>query len=217
MSSATSVRRTRAVESFRTAADAIGTITPGCAVFAVTRGQWSMVDAILAVLDQTGPAAVSVWTWTVAVYEVEQMQRLRQDGRVTSGRLIIDAGVSKGQRRLSHLKDGAHKDVVSAWMHTFGPESVRHVVNHAKIATIEGGGFRCLLRGSMNLNHNPRFEQFDLTEGGPDFDLVRSIEDELPVLAPDASEREIYAACKLGESWEPGQLAMFKELKTWAK
>ena len=68
--SAIAVRRKRAVESFKTAADCIGTIEPGTALFAVTRGQFSMIDAILACLDQTGPADVSLWTWTVAEYEI---------------------------------------------------------------------------------------------------------------------------------------------------
>ena len=90
-------------------------------------------------------------------------------------------------------------------------------MNHAKIATVEGGGFKCLLRGSMNLNHNPRFEQFDMTEGGPDFDLVRQVEDDLPILAPEAPGHEMNAACKLGEAWPADQLKLFGGFKTWAK
>ena len=74
------------------ASTAIGPVVPGMALFAVTRGQWSMIDAILHVLDQVGPSAVSLWTWTVAEYEVQVLGRLRDDGRVTGGRLIIDAG-----------------------------------------------------------------------------------------------------------------------------
>lgn len=217
MSGARSIRRARAVESFRSAAEAIGELVPNLAVFAVTRGQWSMIDAILAVLDQTGPAAVSCWTWTVAEYEVEQMRALRTDQRITSGLLVVDAGVSRGERRISQLKDGTHKEVVTQWLDTFGAGSVRHVTNHAKIATIEGGGFKVLLRGSMNLNHNPRFEQFDLTEGGPDFDLVRQIESELPIINATASSEERSRACKLGEAWTQQDLTMFGRVKTWAK
>jgi len=42
-----------------------------------------------------------------------------------------------------------------------------------KIALVESAsGYRCLLRGSMNLNFNPRFEAIRPNEGGPDFDLV---------------------------------------------
>jgi len=43
--SSIAVRRKRAVESFKTAADCIGTIEEGAALFAITRGQFSMIDA----------------------------------------------------------------------------------------------------------------------------------------------------------------------------
>ncbi len=54
------MRRKRIVESFRSAAEAIGTVEAGMSLFAVTRGQWSMIDAIFHCLSQTGPANISV-------------------------------------------------------------------------------------------------------------------------------------------------------------
>ena len=156
-SSAPAVRAENAKESFARAAECIGPLEPGMSLFAITRGQWSMIDAVLHCLEQTGPAAISLWTWTVAEYEVQCLNRLRSDRSVTAGRLIIDAGARK---------KNAH--VISDWKRSFGRDSVRYVKNHAKIATVtsDDGRFKLLLRGSMNLNFNPRFEQFDLSCGG---------------------------------------------------
>ena len=84
-----------------------------------------MVDAILACLDQTGPAHLSIWTWTIAEYEVQCMDRLRMDERLQSSRLVIDFG--------ARVKNGA---IIHQWKTAFGPESVRYTRNHAKIATI---------------------------------------------------------------------------------
>lgn len=204
--SSIAVRRKRAVESFKTAADCIGTLEPGAALFAITRGQFSMIDATLACLDQTGPADVSIWTWTVAEYEIECMQRLRTDGRIRSATLVIDHGARNKNAGL-----------IRQWKSTFGADSVRYVVNHSKIVTISNDRFRLLLRGSMNLNFNPRFEQFDLTEGGADFELVKSIERELPVLADTASGEDVYKASKVAEAFEPQQLSFFQGVKVWAK
>jgi len=204
--SAIATRRKRAVESFQTAADCIGTLEPGASLFAITRGQFSMIDAVLACLDQTGPAAVSLWTWTVAEYEVECLERLRRDDRLTSGRLVIDHGARTKNAGL-----------IRQWQGAFGGESVRYVVNHAKIATIENADWKLLLRGSMNLNFNPRFEQFDLTEGGADFDLVKQIEDDLPVLRDSASGAEAYKASKLGNAFSDDTLSLFSGIKRWAK
>lgn len=177
------------------------------ALFAVTRGQWSMVDAILHVLDQVGPASLSLWTWTVAEYEVQTLTRLRLDARLTGGLLVIDGGARQ-----------RNADLIAEWKGTFGPASVRYCRNHAKIARIESAsGLRLLLRGSMNLNFNPRFEQFDVTEGGEDFALVERIEAELPILSDLASGAEVWKASRVGDAFEPQQLAMFSGMKVWAK
>lgn len=204
--SAPTTRASRAVESFQTAGEAIGPIVAGASMFAITRGQWSMLDAVLWCLDQVGPARLSLWTWTIADYEIDVFNRMRDDGRVTDGRLVIDAAAR-----------GKNRPLLDAWMGRFGVGSVRYVVNHAKIATIETDTFRLLLRGSMNLNFNARFEQFDISEGGPAFDLVRQIEDELPALDIGASGAEVYAASKVSQAFDADTLAMFAGVKRWAK
>lgn len=198
-------RRTAARESFANAAETIGECTAGISLFAITRGQWSMIDAVLHCLDQVGRSKVSLWTWTVAEYEVQVLTRLRIDERITEGRLVIDHG--------ARVKNSA---IIADWKNQFGAGSVRYVINHAKIATVESeSGLRFLLRGSMNLNYNPRFEQFDITEGGPEFDLVREIEDELPTLGDNCSGAEVYAASKMENAFAPEQLTLFNTVKTW--
>lgn len=205
-SSAIAVRRTRAVESFQTAADCIGEITPGMGLFAITRGQFSMIDATLACLDQVGPSDISLWTWTVAEYEIECLERLRRDGRVRDALMVIDYGARNKNAGL-----------IRQWKSCFGGDSVRYVVNHAKIVTIRSERFRLLLRGSMNLNFNPRFEQFDLTEGGGDFEMVKRIEEDLPILADSAGGKDCFKASRVAEAFEPEQLKFFEGVKVWAK
>ena len=200
-------RQRAAGESFGCAAKAIGDILPAMSLFIVTRGQWSMIDAVLHCLDQVGPARLSIWTWTVAEYEVQVLTRLREDRRLTDGTLVIDAGARNKNR-----------EIIREWKGTFGAESVRYVQNHAKIATIEtAGGVRLLLRGSANLNANPRFENFDISEGGPEFDLVQAIEAELPILADDCDGAQVYAATKLSTAFSADELAVFKGVRVWAK
>ena len=165
-----------------------------------------MIDAILACLDQCGPSHVSLWTWTVAEYEVQCMERLMADGRLLSARLVIDKG--------ARAKNMA---IILKWQSLFGADSVRYVTNHAKIATIRSDNYKLLLRGSMNLNYNPRFEQFDITEGGADYDLVAEIENELPVLSNNCSNGEATAASKVSNAFEPDQIAFFSNVKVWNK
>lgn len=195
-----------AVESFKTAAECIGPVSPGMSLFAITRGQFSMIDAVLHVLDCVGPARLTIWTWTIAGYEIDVFSALMRDGRLTDGLLIID-----------HAGRVKNASLIADWSGVFGPRSVKYVVNHAKIATVEGGGLRVLLRGSMNLNFNPRFEQLDVTEGGPDFGLVAKIEGEIPFVVAPVTGRAVYAASRVGKAFGSQTLAMFSGAKTWAK
>lgn len=208
-------RARRAVESCRTASEAIGRIEPGIAVFAVTRGQWSMLDAIVAVLDQVGPAHVSVWTWRVSVFDVEVLARRRDEGDVLSCRLIVDGG---GARMLGGDADRPGADAVAEWIRRHGAGSVRYIRNHAKIARVWNDSWRLLLRGSMNLNENTRFEQFDLTEGGADFDVVTRVEDALPVFERD-DFAGMAAATGLDSIQVPGEFKAFDAgaLRRWSK
>ena len=210
VSASPAARRKRAVESFQSASECIGPVRAGMdGLFAITRGQWSMIDAVLHCLDQLAPEPVtlSLWTWTVAEYEIQCLERLMLDKRIHAATLVIDHGAR-----------GKNKALLEKWLSIFGPNSVRFVANHSKIATIEGAGAKLLLRGSMNLNFNPRFEQFDLTEGGQDFELVRSIESELEPLSLECSGPDAYRSSKVSSAFDQQTLSLFsKDIKTWAK
>ena len=215
-------RHAHAAESFRTAAEAIGPIMRGMRLFLISRGQWSMIDAILHVIDELttrggredSPSRVdiSVWTWTIAEYDVEVLGRLMIDDRIRDALLIVN--------RVAKDKN-AH--IIDRWRDIFGPKSVKYATTHAKIARVEellSDGQqeprrRVLIRGSMNLNHNPRYEQCDISEGGPEYDLVRRVEDEHPYLTATAPAEDFYAAARLGESITADQLELCRDIRTW--
>lgn len=201
--------RRAAIESFRNAAETIGPIEKGMSLFAVTRGQFSMIDMILHALDRIGPAEVSVWTWVIAEYEVDSLHGLLMRRELESARLVIDVTAARPTMK--------RQPIIEDWRHRFGRDSIRICKNHAKIARVWNRDFRVLIRGSMNLNFNPRFEQLDVTEGGPDFDLVEQIEEDLPVLPSTCSNAEADAASRLGQAFEASQLEMFSGIKPWSR
>jgi hypothetical protein len=204
-SAAPASRRARAVESFRSAAEAIGPVVPEMSLFLVTRGQFSLLDMVQHVFAQLGRAEVSVWTWAIADYEVEAMAGLMANAAIVGARLIVDR--SAEQRSAP---------TIDAWRQRFGLEAVRVCKNHAKMARVWTSERRVLIRGSCNLNWNPRYENVDVTEGGEDFDLVARLEDELPVLRPMCSNAEAESASKLSLAFEASELAMFSGVKPWS-
>ena len=164
-----------------------------------------MLDMVQHVLAEIGPSQVSVWTWVIADYEVEAMAALMANAAIVGARLIVDRSAEQRSAK-----------TIDAWRQRFGVEAVKVCKNHCKIARVWTDAVHVLLRGSMNLNFNPRFEQADLTEGGPDFDLVAQLEDELPVLAPLASNTEADTASGLGRAFEQSTLKMFHGVKPWS-
>jgi len=197
---------TKAVESFRTPAEDIGPIEPGMSVFCITRGQWSMIDAVLHTLEYVHAANLSIWTWHVAVSNVDVLQTLICSNRVEHATLILD-----------NTGDSRNNATGPLWRERFGNNSVRICHNHAKMVRVWNDKFRVLLRGSCNMNRNPRFEQLDITEGDESFDLVAQIEAELPILPPKYSHAEVDRATGVGRAWEYNQLEMFRGLKKWQK
>jgi hypothetical protein len=222
--SARSIKRAqRCVESFKTAAECIGPIETDMAVFAVTRGQFSMIDAVQHCLAEMGPSALSIWTWCIADYEIETFESLLASRQITSATLVIDrAGeqqVAKTRNfRASDDKASRQGQLLTRWRAKFGPQSIKVVLNHAKIATLDNGRHKVVVRGSMNLNHNPRFEQLDVTEGDGPFDLIQSIEQSLPDLPAHYTQRDLQSATGAHVLFTPEQLKPFQSsLKIWKK
>ena len=186
--SATAKRIERAGEFLGSARDALGDFDRGSHLFGVTKGAFSMIDIAAAVLEKTGPADVACWTWCIADYEVEAFGAFLGDGRVRKFRLVMDWA-------------GAQRDMplVSDMQQRFGLDCIRVTKTHAKIVTLAtDDGWRVVIRGSMNLNANPRFEQFDVSDGGPAWGVIDGVMVELWERAKPLPVRQLRHADAVG-------------------
>lgn len=121
-------------------------------ILGLTFGQFSLIDLIDAALEITGPADVVISTWSAGFYDVDAAVRWRDAGRMLSTRFIMDSSDKRGQ--------STPGDVVSL----FGAENVRTFRSHAKFALIGNEDWHVVITTSMNLNLNPRLEQFEMTD-----------------------------------------------------
>ena len=162
-------RRRQASLCHGRAVEALSDFGRGAHVFGVNKGQFSAIDLCSAVLELTGPADVSVWTWCIADYEVQAVTAFLGDGRIQNFRLVMDWA-------------GAQRDMplVGEMQARFGLDCLRVTKTHAKLVTVATpDGWRIVVRGSMNLNANKRFEQFDVCDDPAIYSVVRDLEDEL--------------------------------------
>jgi hypothetical protein len=123
----------------------------GMELFGLTKGQFSLTDMIEAILEKTGPADLSISTWTAANGDVTRMLELLSSGAIRSCRWMVDLTF---MRRCPQL--------TSEIRAKFGADAIRVTKTHAKFCTITNDDWQIALRSSMNLNQNPRMESFQV-------------------------------------------------------
>lgn len=135
------------------AAQAIGQLEPGCEIFGLTKGQFSISDVIQHCLTQTGPASVDIATWTAALGDIKRAENLLRDGRITRIRFVVDPSFKARK-----------PEFCKALVDTFGDGCIRTINSHAKFAIIRNDRWNLAIRTSMNLNPNPRLENFEISD-----------------------------------------------------
>lgn len=145
-------REVRAVRSAN-ATEAIGTLEPGCELFILTYGQFSLMDAVSALLAQTGPADVVLSTWTAGSADLTRCANLLEGAGVTSFRMVVD-------RSFLTRQPGYCRKMVDL----FGSDCIRTWRGHAKFALIRNERWNLAVRTSMNLNTNPRMENLEISD-----------------------------------------------------
>ncbi len=135
--------------------------------FGLTMGQFSLLDLIEATLDITGPAHVLISTWSAGFYDVERAEAFRSDGRMLSCRFIMDSSDKRGQAKGTDVAD------------LFGDDSIRTTRTHAKFVVVHNDDWHVVIQSSMNLNLNPRSEQFSMMDDPTTAEFILGIADSL--------------------------------------
>ena len=136
------------------AREAIAGLEDGLDILGFTKGQFSFVDLIDAVLGITGPSSVTVCTWTAAAADASFLGGWCKQGRIKNFRLLVD---------YSFLTRRGGQDAVDEVIRHFGSDAVRVTRTHAKWGIVSGEDAEIAILTSMNLNANPRFEYFHAT------------------------------------------------------
>lgn len=112
-----------------------------------------MIDLIRAALDITGPADVTVATWSSGIRDGESAAWLLNTGAIRAMTWVVDNSFCLRQpeyvRRLRMI---------------FGDDCVIATMIHAKFALIRNDEWSLAFRSSMNLNRNDRFEMWELDD-----------------------------------------------------
>lgn len=133
------------------AAEVIGPLVPGTRVTGLTAGQFSAIDAMEHMVDELGPAAVRISTWTTGLYDVQRAKDIRVAGRISDIRMLLDRGTFEKSPKFA-----------GPLIEALGVDAFRCLSVHAKVIIVSGARGSAVMRSSMNLNKNLRTEQFDI-------------------------------------------------------
>ncbi len=160
------------------AAEAISQFTQETDVFGFTKGQFSLIELIEAAIEKTGKAYLMVSTWTAATADLANVDKFISSGKIISARFLLDFTFQQRQ-------PGVAKKIRDV----FGLEALRVTRNHAKFFQLYNDtGWNVTCKTSMNLNQNPRFEDFDISNDPELFKFLKKITDEL--FAKTASKKQ---------------------------
>jgi len=163
-------KRREAVRAFsgESAGKAVGALTPGCEIYGFTKGQFSLIDLIEHCLNCTGPADVFIATWSAAAGDIRRAHLFLQNGLIRSIRFLVDYSFQSRK-----------PEFCSELVATFGADVLRVTVTHAKYVMIRNDDWNLVIRTSMNLNFNPRFENFEISDDIEFADFQQAIVDEI--------------------------------------
>jgi hypothetical protein len=145
--------RNKKFYSYASAAEYIGALSPGCEIFGLTKGQFSLFDVVEVLLNTTGPADVVISTWTAAGADTARAKEFLNNGAILSCRWLIDPSFISRQSEYCQML-----------VHQFGHECIRTIKNHAKFIIVTNDQWHFVVRTSMNMNANPRMESFEISE-----------------------------------------------------
>jgi hypothetical protein len=119
----------------------------GDVITGVSKGKISMPQLIEALLKKVGPAELLFSTWAISQKPIEQLQRWKSQGLLSSLTVVLD-------HRLKERKP-------AQFAYLSGIADVVHSAKcHAKVAVLLNDAWRVVVIGSANWTVNPRFEAF---------------------------------------------------------
>jgi len=174
------MKRTLITSPYKSARESIGTLAGGAQITGITKGQFSLLDLIRAVSDQIGPAALTVSTWSTGIRDTGNLEILINRGAFTKVSLCLDRSFSGRQPKYV-------EEVIRVW----GQENIRMTRNHAKFFLLRNEVWNICCRSSMNLNRNPRLEQFDIDDSFELCEFFQGIIDEIFEKMPRGLARKV--------------------------
>ena len=146
-------RHLRIATDKQTCSDVLSDIKHGESVYAFNGGQFSFINVLEHLLDISGPADVKIMTWSAGDADLQYAHKFLESGMIKSIKFLVDFSFPTRQPKYCQR-------ILELF-----PMSVKATNLHAKMIVIGNDKWNFMVRTSMNLNHNRRFENLEVVEG----------------------------------------------------
>ena len=127
--------------------DELGEIWQGIDKHFYSRGAFNLIQLVLYILQQTGPAHVFLSTYSIATESISTLIRKKEEGLITDIRFLID-------NRVRSISPKPFDYLITSF-----PDAYRCCALHAKVALIWNERYKISVVGSQNATHNPKLER----------------------------------------------------------
>ena len=159
-------RRIRAFSHER-AEGLIGQIEQGMELFVLNKGQADVAEILEHIAWQTGPASLTISTWTAAGADISRMKELCDGKLFTNIRWLLDRSFPNRQPEFfQHIRK-------------LFPNQIRLTAVHSKFAIIRNERWNIALRGSANLNSAKRLEHIEISDDAALADAIEAYVDSI--------------------------------------
>ncbi len=125
----------------------LGLMKKGVTKHFFSSGAFNLIQLILYVLKQTGPAHLFLTSYSISIDSLNTLLREKETGQLLSVRFLID-------NRVRSISPKPFDFLVTAF-----PNAYRCCAMHAKVALIWNNEWQVSIVGSQNATHNPKLER----------------------------------------------------------
>lgn len=125
----------------------LGLLQPGYNKHFYSNGSFNLIQMVLYLLKQTGPAHLFLSSYSVSEESLQTLKRHVESGDILSIRFLLDS-------RVRTISPKPFDYLVTAF-----PGCYRCCALHAKVVLVWNEHFRLSVVGSQNATHNPKLER----------------------------------------------------------
>lgn len=127
--------------------EGLGQLLPGKAKHYYSSGAFNLIQLVLYILRQTGPAHLFLATYSISDRSITTLRNHVDEGQVLSIRFLID-------NRVRTISPKPFDHLITAF-----PGQTRCRTLHAKVALVWNEHWHISVVGSQNATHNPKLER----------------------------------------------------------